>query len=294
MYVAVFSFGTGNGAGVRSSHCLQSGGRIAVAELIASELFGHRKGAFTGADRDRKGVIREANRCTLFLDEIGELPLAAQVMLLRFLQEGEVRPMGETKPMKVDVRVIAATNRDLEAVLEAGRFRNDLYYRLDKLRLRVPPLRERPEDIPLLIEHFFRRYTQEMGKEGLRLSNEVLALMLDYHWPGNAREVENVLYRTVAFAGNGEEIGMERFREEAGICGLPSAAVVTEGRGMIDLDLPFHEATDELKRLLIERALEKTGGNQIQAAARLKINRDGLRKMINRLKIKVARDDRRK
>jgi len=258
--------------------------------LIESELFGHRRGSFTSADRDSKGVIREAEGGTLFLDEIGELHLEMQVKLLRFLQEGEVRPVGATRPIKTNVRVIAATNRDLEAEVQAGRFRNDLYYRLDKLRLRIPPLRERREDIPLLIEHFFRRHTQEMGKEGMRLSNEVLALMLGYHWPGNAREVENVLYRMVAFAGNGEEISPERFWEETGIRGSPPAAAMVEGRIVINPHLSYHEAKDELERLFIINALNETGGALSRAAARLGMSLPGLKKAIKRLGIKAHKD----
>ncbi|MGH9766864.1 MAG: sigma 54-interacting transcriptional regulator, partial [Blastocatellia bacterium] len=221
----------------------------APPELIASELFGYRKGAFTGADRDRKGVIREANRCALFLDEIGELPLAAQVMLLRFLQEGEVRPLGEVRPIKVDVRVIAATNRDLEAEVEAGRFRDDLFERLNVLRLHIPPLRERREDILPLIEYFLDLYQRREGKQGLRLSGEALALMLGYDWPRNVRELSNVMLRLVAFAENGEVIGPERVLKEigAGVCAPPRADAVVEGKVAINHNLPLHEAIEELK-----------------------------------------------
>jgi len=264
--------------------------------LIESEFFGHQRGSFTGATTSRKGVIREANGGTLFLDEIGELPLEAQPKLLRFLQEGEARPVGAARPIKTDVRVIAATNRDLEADVQSGRFRADLFERLNALRFHIPPLRERREDILPLIVYFLARYQQQEGKQGLWLSDEALALMLGYDWPRNVRELANVVLRLVVFAENDGEIGPERVSEEirAGVCAPPPAAVVIEGRGMIDLNLPLHEAIDELERLLIEHALKVTDGNLKQAAARLKIHRDGLRKMINRLKIKVDRDDRRK
>jgi transcriptional regulator with GAF, ATPase, and Fis domain len=263
-------------------------------ELIASELFGYRRGAFTGADRDSKGVIREANGGTLFLDEIGDLPLVAQPKLLRFLQEGEVRTLGETRPIKVDVRVIAATNRDLEADIQAGRFRADLFERLNKLRLRIPPLRERREDITLLIKHFLRNHVQESGKQGLRLTAEAWEALLRYDWPRNVRELENVLFRLALLAESHEEIGRKRVLEEVGNCATPFSAIVVEGLAVISLDLPLHESIDKLERLLIEHALEKTDGNLLQAAARLKVNRGGLRKMIKRLGVKVERNGSRK
>jgi two-component system NtrC family response regulator len=261
-------------------------------ELIASELFGYRRGAFTGADRDYKGVIREADGGTLFLDEIGELPLAAQPKLLRFLQEGEVCPLGEARPIKVKVRVVAATNRDLEADVRSGRFRDDLHYRLDVFRIHIPPLRERREDIHPLIEHFLTLRRRETGKQGLWLSDEAWASLLAYHWPGNVREVESLSYRLVAFAVNGEVIGRESvldaIRPRIGAQTPATAAI--EGNAVIALDLPLHEAMDKLERLLVEHALKVTGGNRMKAAARLKIHRDGLRKMIDRLKINVVGD----
>jgi transcriptional regulator with GAF, ATPase, and Fis domain len=266
----------------------------APPELITSELFGYRRGAFTGADRDYKGVIREAEGGTLFLDEVGELPLVAQAMFLRFLQEGEVRPLGEARPIKVNVRAIAATNRDLESDVRVGRFRADLFERLNKLRLRVPPLRERGEDISLLIEYFLGRHQRETGKQGVRPSDEARALMFDYQWPGNVREMENVLYRLVVFAESHEEIGRKRVLEEIGGCDPPSAAALVEDKIVIDRRLPYHERKNELARLSIIDALNETGGNITQAAASLKIHRDGLRKMIERLKIEVDARERRK
>jgi len=263
-------------------------------ELAVSELFGHRRGAFTGAERDSKGVIRTANGGALFLDEIGELPLIAQAMILRFLQESEIRPLGEARPIKVNVRVIAATNRDLETDVQSGRFRADLFERLNKLRVRIPPLRERREDIPLLIKHFLRHYTQEMGKQELRLSPEAWNALLGYDWLRNVRELENVLYRLVAFAESREEIGRKRVLEEIGVYVLPPAAAILGDKIVIDRRLTYHERKDELARLSIIEALNETGGNLSRAAARLKIHRDGLRKMIDRLKIEVDRYDLRK
>ena len=256
-------------------------------ELVESELFGYRRGAFTGADRDSKGVIREANGGSLFLDEIGELPLAAQPQLLRFLQEGEVRPLGVARPIKVNVRLIAATNRDLEADIQAGRFRPDLFERLNALRVRVPPLRERREDIPLLIEHFLQNHARKMGKQGLRLSAEARNALISHDWPRNVRELENAVYRLVAFADDYEEIGQSRVLDEIGVCARPTAATVIGDSAMISLNQPLHEARDNLERLLVEHALKVTGGNRVKAAARLKIHRDGLRKMIERLGINV-------
>jgi DNA-binding NtrC family response regulator len=267
----------------------------ATPDLIASRLFGYRRGAFTGAERDFKGVIRSADGGTLFLDEIGELPLDSQPKLLRFLQEGEISPLDEARPINVNVRVIAATNRNLEADVQAGRFRSDLYYRLNVFRVHIPPLWERREDIRPLIKHFFTQQQEALGKHGLLLSDESWTLLVGYHWPGNVREVKNVLHRLVAHAENGEMIGRKEALDAigAGICAPPqAAAVVVEGCGLTDINLQLHEAMDELKRLLIEHALKVTGGNRIQAAARLKIHRDGLRKMINKLRIKVDSDDR--
>jgi transcriptional regulator with GAF, ATPase, and Fis domain len=259
-------------------------------ELVVSELFGYRRGSFTGADKDYKGVIREADGGALFLDEIGELSLVAQAMLLRFLQNGEIRPLGEAKPINTDVRVIAATNRDLEAEVRAGRFRADLFERLNKLRLRIPPLRERREDIPLLIKHFLRSHTQEAGKHGLRLSAEAWNAMLGYDWPRNVRELENTLYRLVVFAENDEEIGRKRVLEEIAVCAPPPATGIVDSGIMIDSRLPYREARDELARLFIINALNETGGNLSRAAARIGMSLPGLRKAIKRLGIEAHKD----
>jgi DNA-binding NtrC family response regulator len=259
-------------------------------ELIASWLFGHQRGSFTGADRNVKGVIREADGGTLLLDEIGDLSLDLQALLLRPLQEGEVHPLGAPKPIKTDVRVIAATNRDLEADIQSGRFREDLYWRLNMSRIHIPPLRERREDIPILIEHFLARRQQETGKQGLWMSDEAWALMSDYHWPGNVRQVKNVIFRLVASAENGELIGRESALDaiKTGTCAPPPAsAVVILGEEMIDPLLPHYEAKDKLLRFQIEYALKRTGGNLSQAAEGLKMSLPGLKKAIKRLGIKA-------
>lgn len=253
-------------------------------ELIASEFFGYQKGAFTGAVADRKGAIREADGGTLFLDEIGEMPTGNQAMLLRCLEQGEVRSLGQTRPVKVKVRVIAATNRDLKA----GRFREDLFHRISALWLRIPPLRERREDIPLLIDHFFRLHTQETGKQGVRLSDEAWALMIGHHWPGNAREVKNVLERLVAFAGNGDVIGPERFLEEIGISDPPPAAAMVDGKFVIDFILSYTERQKELERLSIIHDLNETGGNITQTAKSMRKSRNYLKKRIKQYGIKTG------
>src|SRR4030095_15543954 len=168
--------------------------------LLESELFGHAKGAFTGADRARRGLFAEADGGTLFLDEIGELPIALQAKLLRVLQEEEVRPVGESKPRQIDVRVLAATARDLEAEVAAGRFREDLFYRLDVVRVQVPPLRERREDIPLRLAHSLGRTRQSLGKAVRSIDDDALERLMSYAWPGNVRELENVLERAAILA----------------------------------------------------------------------------------------------
>ena len=258
-------------------------------ELIASWLFGHQRGSFTGADRNVKGLIREADGGTLLLDEIGDLSLDLQALLLRPLQEGEVHPLGAPKPIKTDVRVIAATNRDLEVDIQSGRFRDDLYWRLNVSRIHIPPLRERREDIPPLIEHFLARRQQETGKQGLRLSDEAWALMFDYHWPGNVRQVKSALYRLVASARNNELIGRESALDaiRTGTSAPPPApAAIILGEEVIDPLLPHYEAKDKLLRFQIEYALKHTSGNLSQAAEELKMSLLGLKKAIKRLGIR--------
>jgi len=262
------------------------------SELIESELFGYRRGSFTGATGDYTGIIREADGGTLFLDEIGELPLNAQPKLLRFLQEGEVRPVGAPRPVKTDVRVIAATSRNLEWDVHLGRFRADLYERLNLLRLHVPPLRERREEIPLLIAHFLDRYQQEEHRQGLRLDDEVMELLLGYDWPRNVRQLANEVHRLALRSGNGEVIGAERLSPEirANACPTPSPpAEIIAGRIMIDLSLPYREARDEMERQYIINALKQTNGNQQQAAAKMGMSRVGFMKAIKRLGIEAEK-----
>src|SRR5262252_803286 len=182
--------------------------------LVESILFGHEKGAFTGATERHTGKFVEASGGTLFLDEVGELPPAAQVKLLRAIQEGEVEPVGARKPVKVDVRIVSATNRDLIADVKQGRFREDLFYRLHVFPITLPPLRERPEDVPELTRHFLARFAAEEGKRIRAISGEALALLGRYRWPGNVRQLENAVFRAVVLAERGE-IGVMEFPQIA-------------------------------------------------------------------------------
>src|ERR1700716_2261509 len=194
--------------------------------LVESILFGHEKGSFTGATERHMGKFLEASGGTLFLDEVGELPLAAQVKLLRALQEGEVDPVGAKKPVKVDVRIMSATNRDLIAEVRTGRFREDLYYRLCVFPVSVPPLRERTEDIPHLVRHFLLRFAAEEGKRVRSLSAEALALLTAFSWPGNVRQLENAIFRSVVLA-EGDTIGVDEFPQIA-LLGASETPLVPE------------------------------------------------------------------
>jgi two-component system response regulator AtoC len=269
--------GTGKEVLARAIHA-QSGRRAeafvalncgAIPEtLLESELFGHAKGAFTGADRARRGLVVEADGGTLFLDEIGELPPGLQVKLLRVLQEEEVRPLGDSKSLRVDARVIAATSRDLENDVGQGRFRQDLFYRLNVVRIRVPALRERREDIPVLVDHFLERFRQALAKPARGIADDALDRLVAYAWPGNVRELENVIERAMILA-EGDRITLRD---------LPPNVVSPErpagGPGAGDLSL--RRARKALEAELIERALRATGGNRTHAARLLEISHRAL------------------
>jgi two-component system response regulator AtoC len=237
-------------------------------DLAEAELFGHARGAFTGATQARPGFFGEAHGGTLVLDEVGELSLPVQAKLLRALQEGEIQPVGAGRVEKVDVRVIAITNRDLAADARAGRFREDLYYRLAVVELVVPPLGERREDIPTLAAEFARRYGQRFGMEGVRLSPELIDALGRADWPGNVRQLENAVARMVAMSGGGD-IRADAF--------VPANAQgpATEGA------LTWKEQLDAFERGLIAEALSSADGNQSEAARRLGMSRSSL---IDRLK----------
>jgi two-component system response regulator AtoC len=258
------------------------------ANLLESELFGHRKGAFTDANRDRKGLFEEASGGTLFLDEIGELPLNLQVKLLRVLQEGEIRRLGDSQDTKVDVRVVAATARDLAAEVKRGAFREDLYYRLNVFALHLPALRDRREDIPLLVEHFLHRMNARMGLAISGVTAEAMSILTACDWPGNVRELENTVERAVVLA-EGPTIDVdslpERLRSPASGT-TPAPAAVDDG------DLSIKRASRRSEEDLIRRALERTKGNRTRAAELLEISHRALLYKIREYGIGAARDTR--
>jgi two-component system response regulator AtoC len=239
------------------------------AELIESELFGHVRGAFTDAVRTKKGLLVEADGGTLFLDEVGELPLALQPKLLRFLQEQEVRPVGDVRARQVDVRVVAATSRDLARDVAAGRFREDLLYRLDVVRVRLPSLRERPEDVPALAAHFLTKYGRlRPDLPGLTLGDDARDALLAHRWPGNVRELEHALERAVVLA-DGPLIHEQDLPDAVRAPAHPPTPAA--GAGTPD-DLSVKRATRALEERLIRAALERTGGNRTRAAELLDLS----------------------
>ena len=235
--------------------------------LVASELFGHEKGAFTGALQRRTGRFEAADGGTIFLDEIGDLPPETQVALLRVLQEREFERVGSSRPISVDVRVLAATHRDLSVAVKGGSFREDLFYRLNVIPIQLPPLRERREDVPLLIAHFLQKFSKELGKDARGVTPEAMIVLERYHWPGNIRELENVLERAIVLGGAdmvGVESLPESVRRERPVKGLESVEIPEDG-----LDL---EATlDAIEGRYLQRALDRTGGVQTKAAELLKM-----------------------
>ncbi len=238
--------------------------------LLDSELFGHVKGSFTGAVKDKKGLFEVAHRGTLFLDEIGDMSPSMQVKLLRILQEGTLTPVGGTEQRKVDVRVVAATNKDLKAMVEEGTFREDLYYRINVINIVVPPLRERKEDIPLLIDHFLSRGCKEKGVALKQLSKRTMEKIYDYPWPGNIRELENEMERVVVLSGQDKVVGPEllssRIREHGENAKVQGVRV--SGK--------LKDALEELELTMIKEGLKRTGWNKSRLAKELGISRAGL------------------
>jgi two-component system response regulator AtoC len=239
--------------------------------LLESELFGHARGAFTGAVSDHTGLFADADGGTLLLDEIGELPHVLQVKLLRVLQEGEIRPVGGSATRHVDVRVLAATNRDLADEVANRRFREDLYYRINVVSIHLPSLRERPEDVPELAQHFARRYAQRLGMPAATLTPAALAALARHPWPGNVRELENAIERALVLAG-GREI--ETVHLPLGVQGKLTAS--GSPRSPSDADLSVKVRVRQLERGLIESALERTAGNRTQAARLLDLSHRAL------------------
>jgi two-component system response regulator AtoC len=240
--------------------------------VLESELFGHEKGAFTGAIRRKLGRFELAHGGTLFLDEVGDLPLETQVRLLRVLQEREFERVGGTETISVDVRVISATNRDLEAQIGAGTFREDLYYRLNVFPVAVPPLRSRPDDVPLLVEHFLTRSNQTVGRSVKRVAPEAMARMVAYPWPGNVRELENVVERAVIRA-TGEELGMDLIDLEAI---SPRAEAMAVAATTDSAGESLSDRLDVIERSELVRALHEAEGRKAEAARSLGINRSTL------------------
>ena len=237
--------------------------------LLESELFGHKRGAFTDANQDRRGLFEEADGGTLFLDEIGELPLALQVKLLRVLEDEKIRRLGDTKDIQVDVRIIAATHRDLTAEVSAGRFREDLFYRLNVLAINVPPLRDRREDVSLLIDHFIVRNNARLGTDVRGVSSEARRLLYEYAWPGNVRELENTIERAMVLA-EGDQLTAADLPERIRDVRDPIKLQLASG------ELSVKKTTRYIEEVLIRRALHKTHGNRTRAAELLEISHRAL------------------
>jgi two-component system response regulator PilR (NtrC family) len=253
-------------------------------DLLESNLFGHVKGAFTGAVYPKKGLFELADRGSIFFDEIGNVPLETQSKLLRVIQEREFMRLGGVETIKVDVRIIAATNVDLKRMMEEGRFREDLYYRLHVIAITLPPLRERKDAIPLLAQHFLEKYCAENNKPELELAPEALDLLMDYDWPGNVRELENVIERAAVLCP-GTRIGGELIPDHVRTSRpfqMPQIMVPPEG-------ISFKDVISDVERRLIESTLEAAGGVQKRAAELLRIKPTTLNEMIKRHDIRPRR-----
>jgi two-component system nitrogen regulation response regulator GlnG len=264
-------------------------------ELLESELFGHERGAFTGAVESRPGRFREAAEGTLFLDEIGDMPIELQAKLLRVLQSGEVAAVGARRAERVDVRIVAATHRDLDAAVAGGRFREDLLYRLRVVPIHVPPLRERRDDVPPLVEHFLARYAESLAGRRAVISRAALERLVAHDWPGNVRELENAIKRALVLA-SGEVLGPDDFAFLAAAGpGAPAATgpalealVAEEVEAALAGPEPkelFRLLLERVERPLLETVMARTAGNQLRAAALLGINRNTLRKKLTELGI---------
>jgi len=248
--------------------------------LMESELFGYEKGAFTGANTSKPGRFEQADTGTVFLDEIGDVPPAIQVKLLRVLQEREFERLGSNKTRHIDVRIIAATNQDLRAALEQGTFREDLYYRLNVVPLNIPPLRDRPEDIPFLAEHFVKKLAAANASPVESISEGAIQRLLEYHWPGNVRELENVIERSLVLC-SGNRLEAEDIRLDT----APRARERTAGGGDF---LPEGVTLDEYEQSIIREALRRAAGNKSQAARLLGLTRNALRYRLSQMSLESA------
>jgi DNA-binding NtrC family response regulator len=259
----------------------------ATRELADSQLFGHRRGSFTGAVADQPGVLRTAVGGTLFLDEVGDLPLDVQPKLLRFLEQGEVLPVGDTRPQRVDVRVVAATNADLEQRVAESKFREDLFYRLSVIRIHVPPLRDRREEIPHLATFFLREASERLGKPGVRLSQDTLDLFDAFQWPGNVRQLRNEVQRAVAMASPAGLVTPDLLSSGL-VATIDRAEGLPRSRGRRK---NLAAAVEELEREMIEGALERSAGNISETARTLGLTRRGLYLKMQRLGVSGVRAD---
>jgi DNA-binding NtrC family response regulator len=274
--------GTGKEMVARAIHATSSAGANrfiaincgAIPEgLLESELFGHVKGSFTGAHTDKKGLFEAAENGTVFLDEIGHMPLSCQVKLLRAVEEREIWPVGSTHPIDINLRLIAATNKKLLDEIKEERFREDLYYRLNVVGIHLPPLRDRREDIPKLISHFMAKYNSEMNKECIHINDEAMQMLISYEWKGNIRELQNVIERAVIFA-DGDTIRVSDI-------GIITASEITNDNEGLDL----HQAMRNYERQFIIHVLDKCDGNKSQAAKSLGVGLSSLYRKIDELGI---------
>jgi DNA-binding NtrC family response regulator len=268
--------------------------------LVESILFGHEKGSFTGAHEKKLGKFVEADQGTLFLDEVGELPLDMQVKLLRVLQENEVDAVGSRRPTKVDVRIISATNRDLAQQVKEGRFREDLYYRLNVFPIEIPSLKERREDLPALVEHFVRRFNAEEGKNVPGLSPETMSMLMSFDWPGNVRQLENAVFRAIVLSDGGP-LKQEDFPQISGMVAPVPGLVTSAGRPAVveavEQPVTITDASGELRTLeaierdLIQFAIDHYSGHMSEVARRLGIGRSTLYRKVREYDLKVREDD---
>jgi DNA-binding NtrC family response regulator len=261
--------------------------------LVESILFGHEKGSFTGAHEKKLGKFVEADQGTLFLDEVGELPLDMQVKLLRVLQEGEVDAVGSRRPTKVDVRIISATNRDLAMQVREGRFREDLYYRLNVFPIEIPSLKERREDLPSLVDHFIRRFNAEEGKNVPGVSSEALSMLLGYDWPGNVRQLENAVFRAIVLSDGGT-LKPEDFPQISGMnAQLYTSSVARPAAEPVEQPVTITDETGELRTLeaierdLIQFAIDHYSGHMSEVARRLGIGRSTLYRKVREYELRV-------
>jgi DNA-binding NtrC family response regulator len=248
-------------------------------DMLDSQLFGHRRGSFTGATDNFQGVIRAASGGTLFLDEIGETSLEVQPKLLRFLESSEIHPIGETHPVRVDVRIIAATNADLDTMVAEGRFREDLFYRLNIVRLPIPPLRARRVEIPALAHHYLRKFALEHQKGELRLAEETIEFLILYRWPGNVRQLANEMRRMAVLAEKGAVLMPEHLSHEIAASRRtvpPSERPLEHTELVVRLDQPMPAGIAHVERAMIQFALKHCGGRLEESAALLGISRKGL------------------